>query len=73
MILYAKAGKPDVTIENPYTDVPAGKWYTKPALWAYENGIEKGVDGKFEYQTPCTREAFVLYLYRQMEGKALAE
>ena len=73
VILYAKAGKPDVTIENPYTDVPAGKWYTKPALWAYENGIEKGVDGKFEYQTPCTREAFVLYLYRQMEGKALAE
>ena len=73
VILYAQAGKPDVTVDNPYSDAPAGKWFTKAALWAYENGIEKGADGKFAHATLCTREAFVLYLYRVMEGKALAE
>jgi len=71
VILYAQAGKPEITIENPYTDVPDGKWYTKAALWAYEAGIERGADGKFEQKTPCTRDTFVLYLYRFMTGNLL--
>ena len=74
VILYAREGKPSVEgLENPYSDVAAGKWFTAAAIWAYHAGIEKGEDGVFGQATPCTREAFVLYLYRVMEGKALAE
>ena len=73
-ILYAQAGKPAVDeYTNPYSDVRTGNWYYAPAVWAYSAGIEKGADGKFAQATLCTREAFVLYLYRVMEGKALAE
>jgi hypothetical protein len=71
VILYAKEGKPEITIENPYTDVPENQWFTDPALWAYQAGIERGEDGKFAQATPCTRAAFVLYLYREMTGNCL--
>ena len=71
--LYAAKERPGYTIDNPYTDVPNSKWYKAAALWAYENGIEKGADGKFAYKTACTRAATVLYIYRALEGKALAE
>ena len=70
-ILYARAGKPAVTVENPYSDVPAGKWFTDSALWACQAGIERGADGKYAQSTPCTRDAFVLYLYRLMTGSCL--
>ena len=72
VILYAWAGKPSVEgMENPYTDVPAGKWFTDAAIWAANAGIEGGEDGKFVQSTPCTRESMVLYLYRYLEGKCL--
>ena len=72
VILYAWAGKPSVEgMENPYTDVPAGKWFTNAAIWAYNMGIEGGADGKFVQSTPCTRESMVLYLYRYIEHKCL--
>ena len=72
VILYAWAGKPSVEgMENPYTDVPAGKWFTDAAVWAYNEGIESGADGKFVQSTPCTRESMVLYLYRYLEHKCL--
>ena len=74
VILYAWAGKPSVEgMENPYTDVPAGKWFTNAAIWAANMGIEKGEDGKFVQSTPCYREVMVMYLYRYLEGKCLAE
>ena len=72
VILYAWADKPSVEgMENPYTDVPAGKWFTNAAVWAYNKGIESGADGKFVQSTPCTRESMVLYLYRYLEHKCL--
>ena len=72
VILYAQAGKPDMSgVENPYSDVPASGWFTNPALWAYYAGIERGEDGVFAQSTPCTREVFVLYLYRYMTGNCL--
>jgi len=73
VILYAWAGRPEVTIDNPYTDVKDGAWYSIPAIWAYEKGIEKGEDGVYAQKTECTREAFVLYLYRYLTGNRLAE
>ena len=72
VILYAWAGKPSVEgLENPYTDVAAGKWYTNSAIWAYHAGIEQGANGKYVQSTPCTREAMVLYLYRYLTGSQL--
>ena len=69
--LWKALGKPEPTISNPYSDVPAGKYYTKAAIWAYEKGIERGEGGKFNYKTDCTRAAIVLYMYRFYTGKDL--
>jgi lactocepin len=70
---YAAEGKPAVTAENPYTDVPDDAWYKNAAIWAYENGLEKGEDGVFAESTPCPRVTVVLYLYRYYTGNALAD
>ena len=71
VILYAWAGKPSVEgLENPYSDVPAGKWFTDAAIWAYDAGIDTGIeDGEelhFNQSAACVREAMVLYLYRYL-------
>ena len=70
--LYAAMNKPKVKIKNPYKDV-TNQWYKKAALWAYQNGIEKGEKGKFNASTPCTRASTVTYLYRFLTGYGLAE
>ncbi|MBO4211604.1 MAG: S-layer homology domain-containing protein, partial [Oscillospiraceae bacterium] len=46
--LWRTVGCPEPSIENPYSDVPAGRFFEKPAIWAYETGIFKGENGKFE-------------------------
>ena len=71
--LYAAMGKPEYTIENPYSDVKTKHWYYDGAIWAYEFGLEKGEDGKFNAKTPCTRGYVVTYLYRFLTGQELAE
>ncbi len=71
--LYAAMEKPEYTINNPYSDVKNKHWYKDSAIWAYENGLEKGNDGKFEANTPTTRAAIVTYLYRFETGLGLAE
>ena len=70
--LYAAMNKPKVKISNPYKDV-TNQWYKKAALWAYENGIERGENGKFNAATACTRASTVTYLYRFLERKDLVE
>lgn len=70
--LWKAVGRPAPTISNPYSDVPTGKYYTEAAIWAYENGIERGSGGKFQYNTECTRAAIVTYLYRFYTGHDLA-
>ena len=69
--LWKAVGRPEPTIANPYSDVKPGKYYTEAAIWAYENGIEKGSGGKFNYNADCTRAAIVLYLYRFYTGRDL--
>ena len=64
-ILYRMAGEPEVTIDNPFADVPAGQWYTKAVLWGYENNIVKGLKAdKFGPDNDVTREQMVTFLYR---------
>ncbi len=71
--LYAAMGKPEYTIENPYSDVKTKHWYYDGAIWAYEKGLEKGENGKFQAKTPCTRGYVVTYLYRFLTGQELAQ
>ena len=66
LFLYAAEGKPAYSIENPYSDVKAKHWYYDAAIWAYENGLETGTDGKFKAKTECTRLSTVLYLFRYL-------
>ena len=67
---YAAEGKPAYTIANPYSDVKDKHWYKDGAIWAYENGLEHGENGKFNAKTDCTRLSTVLYLYRYITGNA---
>ncbi len=71
--LYAAVGKTAYTIGNPYSDVKPKHWYYEGAIWAYEKGLEKGENGKFQAKTPCTRAYVVTYLYRFITSKELAE
>ena len=63
-ILYAMAGKPEVTIDNPFTDVPESQWYAKAVQWAYENGVTGGTgDHTFSPNANVTREQIAVFLY----------
>ena len=71
-ILYRMAGEPAVTADNPFTDVPAGRWYTDAVIWAAENGIVVGLgDGTFQPNAPVTRAqtAVMLYAYANFAGR----
>ncbi len=70
---YAAEGKPEYSISNPYSDVKNKHWYKDAAIWAYENGLEKGEGGKFLPNTDCTRLSTVLYLYRYITGEGRLE
>ena len=71
VILYAMAGEPAVTGESPFTDVPAGCWYTDAVIWAAQNGIVSGFgDGTFRPNAAITRAqaAVMLYGYAAFTG-----
>ena len=71
-ILYRLAGEPAVTAENPFTDVPADRWYTDAVIWAAENSIVVGCgDGTFRPNAPATRAqtAVMLYAYANFAGR----
>ena len=43
-VLYAKEGKPEVSENSSFKDVPADKWYTSAVGWAAKNKIVSGFD-----------------------------
>ena len=64
-ILYRIADQPEVTIANPFKDVPAGQWYTDAVLWAYEQGITNGADAEhFNPGGTLVRQNMVTFLLR---------
>ncbi len=64
-ILYRMAGSPEVEIDNVFTDVAEGQWYTEAILWGYDNGIVMGMGkGLFAPNNAVTREQMVTFLYR---------
>ena len=63
---YRHAGRPDaIGFINPFTDVPANKWFTEAVVWAANYGIVLGFgDGRF---APCdivTRQDLAAILNR---------
>ena len=68
-VLYRIAGEPQVDHTNPFTDVPAGQWYTDGILWAQQNHIVSGYgNGRFGTNDPITREQIAAILWRY-EGR----
>ena len=64
-VLYRMAGSPEVTAENPFTDVPADTWYTDAVIWASENGITAGTsETTFSPTNSRTREQLATFFYR---------
>jgi len=61
-VLWRLEGKPEAK-GNPFTDVPAGEWYTEAIAWAAENKIVLGYgNGLFGPDDPVTREQMALIL-----------
>jgi hypothetical protein len=64
--LWRAKGQPAPTsMNNPFSDVPAGKYFTTAVLWALENNITKGRTATtFGPDDACTRGHVVTFLYR---------
>ncbi len=62
----AKLSAADISsyTESPFSDVPAGKWYTASVAWAEENSIVSGIgEGLFDPNAPVTRQDLMVILY----------
>ena len=51
--IWRMSGSPEPAGENPFRDVPNGKWYAAAAVWAHEKGIVSG--DTLHPDAPCTR------------------
>ncbi len=64
--LWTALGRAEPETEGaPFTDVPSGKYYSTPVLWAVENGVTGGTgDGTtFSPRATCTRAQIVTFLW----------
>ena len=72
-ILYAQAGKPAVSGDVKFTDVPKGSWYYDAVLWASEKGIVNGyANGMFRPNSDITREQLARMLYSHAGSQAVS-
>lgn len=73
-VLYRLAGEPGAEGSVPFTDVETGRFYSDALVWAYENGIARGMtDDQFAPYAPITREQMVTFFARfaQLNGEAV--
>ena len=55
---------------SSFTDVPEGKWYSKPVQWAYQNEFAAGLGGgRFGPNDPVTREQIAQFLYNYTQKR----
>ena len=53
------------SLENPFTDVPAGSFFYDPVMWAVENGITSGTSATtFGPGDQCMRAHVVTFLWK---------
>ena len=64
-ILYRMAGSPEVSGDNPFTDVKSTDWYYNAVLWAAQTGLTTGMTSTtFAPDGELTREQICTFLYR---------
>jgi len=72
-VLYRMEGEPDVSeLDNPFTDVADGMYYTDAVIWAAANEIVRGYGAnRFGPNDDVTREqlATMLFRYQEYKGK----
>ncbi len=68
-LLYRLEGCPAVDGANPFSDVPAGQYYSNAVLWASQNGIVNGNNGKYTPNGELTREQLFTMLWRYAKYK----
>ena len=63
--LWSAMQKPEADWKsNPFMDVSKKKFYFKPVLWAFQNGVTKGADEThFNPNGDCTRAQVVTFLW----------
>ena len=72
-ILYAREGKPAVSGEVKFTDVPKDQWYYNAVLWASQNGVVNGyANGMFRPDSDITREQLARMLYSYTGSPAVS-
>jgi len=66
LILWRMADSPGVPFRPVFSDVPsnAPAWYRNAVLWAHENDIIQGFEGRFNPYGSITREEFAAILHR---------
>lgn len=70
--LYRLAGSPEVTVENPFTDVADDAAYRDAVLWAYENKVVEGMTATtFEPGSSIQRQQIAAILYRYVGAEAV--
>lgn len=63
--LWRAYGSPEVTGENPFTDVSESEYYYDAVLWAVENGVTVGTTSTtFSPEAPVTRAQAVTFQWR---------
>lgn len=67
--LWRTVGRPTpISMEHPFTDVEANRWYHLPVVWAVEQGITKGMTPTlFGTENTCNRGQVVTFLYRLLK------
>lgn len=70
-VLYRAEQTPSVVgMTHPFTDVPAGQWYTDAVTWAANRGIVNGVTlTQFAPDDPITREQIAAIFYRYAKAQ----
>lgn len=68
-LLYNASGnKRIINTNNPFRDVPSDQYYSKPVLWAVQNGITSGTSATtFSPNANCTRAQIVCFLQKDMK------
>lgn len=63
--LWRAQHEPAAGSSNPFTDVPAGQYYTNAVLWAVAKNVTNGTTPTtFSPASACTRGQIVTFLYR---------
>ncbi len=68
--LYRLAGSPEVTAENPFSDVADDAAYKNAVIWANENGVVTGkTETTFDPNGSILRQEIAALLYRYVSGQ----